>query len=225
MKLLEENLESKIDQGYSSALEFGGEIILNDERGVRVGMMRPITERHLDDVDLIEKITNWRNAHMANFLSHFVATPDRTRAWLKNVVLKSNGQILWLIYDGDAHLAGHFGFKDLNSESVMLDNAIRGERVGHPKLFVIAGQALVAWLWQNTSVKKICTIILSKNIPAIMMNRQIGFTQSKRLPLLLVEDGEEGRRFSLGEDGFDSPSNDYCYKMWIERNCDQKKVA
>ena len=120
--------------------------------GGLIGVMKPITSSHLDSSDVIEKLTQWRNANMSSFLTQFEATPERTQNWIKNVLLKSSGQLLWLVYDQDENLIGHFGFKSFTPQSVLLDNAIRGERRGHPKLFVIAGRALVQWLFQATTV-------------------------------------------------------------------------
>jgi hypothetical protein len=35
---------------------------------------------------------------------------------------------------------------------VLLDNAMRGERVGHPKLFVQASKVLNEWLFEDAGV-------------------------------------------------------------------------
>lgn len=192
-------------------------ITLYDFSGLEIGTLIPLNKNHLHQNDLIDKLTNWRNLNMKSFLSHFVATPDRTRSWLENVVLKSNNQVFFLIYDKDNILIGHFGFKDLNSHSAMLDNAIRGERIGHPKLFVIAGKAIVAWLWENTTINKIYTTVLAENISAIMMNRQIGFTKMIRHPLLLKSEKDGNMQYFIDEEEYFNSGYGYCYKMWMER--------
>ena len=159
------------------------ELTLSDSGGQIVGIMRPLTSRSLKQDDVIQKLTQWRNANMHNFLTRFEATPERTRNWIKKTLLANGNQMLWLIYDQHEALIGHFGFKNLTSQSVLLDNAIRGERRGHPKLLVFAGRSLVKWLFQTTSVQRIDGYVMADNVPAIMMNREIGFHKWNRRSL------------------------------------------
>ncbi len=193
------------------------ELPLCDENGQQIGVMRPITARHIEQTDVMIKLTDWRNANMANFLTHFVATPSRTRDWVQNVLLKNQGQMLWLVFDQNNDMVGHFGFKNLTSESVLWDNAIRGERQGHPKLFVVAGKSLVQWLWQATPVKRINAYVMADNVPSIMMNRQIGFKGWKRHPLIKQTiEGDTG--WDMGAEGQASPNDRYCFTIFIERD-------
>lgn len=213
----EGDLKARLD-----AVLAGTEVIelpLTEENGEPIGVMRPLTARHLDLSHVLDKLTDWRNANMANFLTHFEATPERTRAWVKNVLLKGNGQMLWLVYDQNDNLVGHFGFKNLTSKSVLLDNALRGERQGHPKLFVIAGKSLVQWLWQATLVQRIDAYVMADNVPSIMMNRQIGFQGWERHPLLKqILEGET--HWEIGKAKQTSPDGRYCFSLFIEREKD-----
>jgi hypothetical protein len=192
------------------------ELPLYEGVGRRIGVMRPLTSRHLDQVDVIEKLTDWRNANMSKFLTHFEATPVRTRAWMQNVLLKSRGQMLWLVYDQSDNMVGHFGFKNLTLQSVLLDNAMRGDRKGHPKLFVVAGKSLIKWLWQATSVQRIDAYVMADNVPSIMMNRQIGFQGWVRHPLIKrTIDGDT--HWDIGEEGGGSTEGRYCFTLFIKR--------
>lgn len=215
------NTEGVLKAGLDAVLA-GTELIelpLTEENGQPIGVMRPLTARHLKLSHVLEKLTDWRNANMANFLTHFEATPARTRAWVQNVLLKSRGQMLWLIYDQNDNLVGHFGFKNLTSKSVLLDNALRGERQGHPKLFVVAGKSLVQWLWQATQVQRIDAYVMADNVPSIMMNRQIGFQGWERHPLFKqILEGEVC--WEIGKAGQTSPDGRYCLTLFIERGKD-----
>lgn len=193
------------------------ELPLCDDSGQPIGVMRPLTSGHLEQMDLMEKLTNWRNANMSNFLTHFEATPERTRAWVENVLLKTPGQMLWLIYDHSGEFIGHFGFKNLTSQTVLLDNAMRGERQGHPKLLVVAGKSLVKWIWFSTQVQCIEAYVMADNVPSIMMNRQIGFKGWKRLPLTRRVT-EENIYWDMGKEGQSSPENRYCFKLFLLRD-------
>lgn len=186
-------------------------IALHDDTGAPIGRLVPLTEAHLADDTVIGKLTDWRNASMGSFLTQFTATPERTRNWLQNGVLASSTQMMFLI-EADDVLIGHFGFKDLTHETVLLDNAMRGERGGHPKLLQIAGRALIDWLFANAGVAMVTGYVLSTNPAAIMLNRAIGFDRWEKLPVRREElDGEV--RLVMGEPGEDSADGSYCYKL------------
>ena len=211
---VEDVLQARLDAELAGAEAM--ELPLHEESGQLIGVMRPLTARHLDQMDVMGKLTDWRNANMANFLTHFEATPTRTRAWVQNVLLKNRGQMLWLVYDQNDDLIGHFGFKSLTLESVLLDNAMRGERQGHPKLFVVAGKRLVQWLWEATPVQRINAYVMADNVPSIMMNRQIGFEGWKRHPLIKrILEGDT--HWDMGEEGQTSPDGRYCFTLFMER--------
>jgi len=186
-----------------------------DEDGRTVGVLRPLTQTHLDDQEIIHKLTDWRNQNMENFLSHFVATPARTSNWMRHVLFKRPGQMLFLIYVND-QLVGHFGFKDLIRDEVLLDNAMRGESAGHPRLFVFAGKVLVQWLLCEAAVQRVYAYVMTDNVASVMMNRQIGFGGWIRHPLIKsIRDGET--HWKIGTEGVTSPDSRYCFKFVIER--------
>lgn len=186
-------------------------IELHDDGGAAIGRLVPLTEAHLASDAVIGKLTDWRNASMGSFLTQFTATPDRTRNWLQNGVLASSAQMIFLIYADDV-LIGHFGFKELTHETVLLDNAMRGERGGHPKLLQIAGRALIDWLFAEAGVRTVTGYVLSTNPAAIMLNRAIGFDRWDKLPVRREEvDGEV--RLIMGEPGEASADGTYCYRL------------
>ena len=223
MKLdTEAAVQARLDSILSGAEAM--ELRLCDEIGTPIGVMRPVTAWHLDQTNIMERLTEWRNANMNKFLTQFEGSPERTKAWVQNVLLKSRGQMLFLVYDQNDLLVGHFGFKNLTSQSVLLDNAIRGERGGHPKLFVFAGKALVQWLWRETSVQQIDGYVMADNASSIMMNRQIGFTGWTRLPLLKRIIGGDTHWY-MGKEGQASPEGRFCYSISIYRSLNPFKPA
>jgi len=157
-----------------------------DECNDLVGYLTPITKSRLDDDDLIELLTVWRNDNMNSFLTKFVATPERTRQWLKDVLLSSGTQMLFLVSDLDDNLVGHFGFKDLTQENVLLDNAIKAMRSKNPKLMVYAGRRIIQWLFDNTSINYVRGEVFSDNAVALMMNKQLGFIHKEKHSLVKI---------------------------------------
>jgi len=124
-----------------------------------------------------------------------------------------------LVYDQSGNLVGHFGFKNLTLQSVLLDNAMRGERQGHPKLFVVAGKSLMQWLWQATSVQRVDAYVMADNVPSIMMNRQIGFQGWVRHPLI-KRTIHGDTHWDIGDEGGESADGRYCFTLFIERRMD-----
>ena len=131
--------------------------------------------------------------------------------------------MLWLVYDQNNNLVGHIGFRNLTFQSVQLDNAMRGDRQGHPELLVIAGKSLVQWLWQKTPVKRIDVNVMADNAPSIMMISKIGFQGGKRFPLIkqIVNGCNE---WSVGEEGQSSPDDRYGRHFFIERSASSSSL-
>ena len=186
--------------------------IKNDQDQV-VGQMRPLTLEHLSSRNILQKLTDWRNQNKYRFLTQFQATPERTKNWLANVVFKTPGQMLFLIYEGE-HLIGHLGFKSLTTADGVLDNAIKGEQTAEPKLFVYAHKVLSQWLFDFAKINYLYGYVLTDNIAAIMMNRQIGWAGWARFPL--IKDEKNGEvTWQLGLENQASPDDKYCFKILL----------
>ena len=186
---------------------------IQDDEGLTVGEMFPLTTKHLNEPKLIQLLTDWRNQNMEYFLTQFVATKEQTFNWMENVLFKKNDQLLFLI-KADEKLVGHFGFKNLTANRVLLDNAIRGPRGGHPKLFTFAGKLLVNWLIQMFAIERVDAHVMSENVTSIMMSKQIGFQRWQKYPLM-KEITKSGMNWTMGAKNGLSPDSKYCYKSEI----------
>ena len=208
MNLTHQNLVTDIISDKTSV-----NLKIRDDDGVIIGEMLPLTLKHLNNQKIIQLLTDWRNQNMESFLSQFVATPERTSNWLKNVFFNRSDQLLFLI-SVDEKYVGHFGFKQLTAKDVLLDNAIRGSREGHPKLYTFAGKTLINWLVQIFSIERIYGQVLADNVPAIMMNKQIGFQGWQKYPLVKVMTETENN-WTMGAKNGHSPDAKYCYEVEI----------
>ncbi len=188
---------------------------ITDDKNNKIGELHPLTHLKLQDPEVIQKITEWRNQNMQSFLTQFIATTERTYSWITNVLFKTPGQLLFLVYVENI-LVGHIGFKNLNHKNVMLDNAIRGERIGHPQLFTRAGIVLTNWIFDETTVEYIYGLIEAKNYAAVYMNKQIGFGGWIRHPMTKKTEGIE-TSWIIGEQGALSPENKYVFRVILPR--------
>ncbi|MBT3295050.1 MAG: GNAT family N-acetyltransferase [Verrucomicrobia bacterium] len=191
------------------------EIPICDDSSTRIGTMRPLTKKHIQDSDIAEKLTDWRNRYRECFLTQFVATPERTRHWLKTIAFSESNRLLFLIYSGDL-LIGHYGFRDLSGDSVLADNLLRGERAGHPMLMKYAVLALVKWLFDAMQVNEVYGYIFADNAMGLKLNRDVGFVSTDRLPLQKQVDGDD-ITWIIGKAGEQSPDDRYYQKVVIRR--------
>lgn len=191
-------------------------IPIRDDNGAEIGVMRPIMKMNIQDNDIIEKMTTWRNQYKSFFLTQFNATPSRTKQWLEKMVLSNPSQLLFLIYYGET-LMGQYGFKDLDGNSAFLDNLLRGERGGHPELMKYAVLALAKWLFDVMGVNMVYGYTFANNAMALKLNRDVGFVCTEKYPLQKQVEGDE-IKWVVGKAGEPSPDNHYYKKIVMTRN-------
>jgi len=207
------NIDSFISRVVSGEEVF--EITITDDSGEAIGSLRPLNVNHLDQEDILSSLTDWRNRHMGMFLTQFHATPDRTRSWLENVVFRTSGQMMFLIYE-EENLIGQVGFKDLTYQDGIVDGGMRGNASSNPKILTYAHKALIKWLFDNTQVLCLHGWLVADNPGGIMMNKQVGWHDWEKYPLIREESNGE-TAWSVGNSGEVSPENKYCYKLTIHR--------
>lgn len=184
-------MKNKINDYIGLVISGGVELtipIFDDDKNA-IGSLVPITRFDLSDYDLMCLLSDWRNQNSDKFLTRFYATPERTANWLDKVVFPSQAQMLFLVHDKLEKRVGHTGFKNLSYTSALSDNTIRGIRAEHPKIFVFAIRRLIEWLFDVADIRKVEGEVFSDNIPALMMNRQVGFKLVDKLILEEMQDG------------------------------------
>ena len=165
-------------------------ITIEDDNGLQVGHLRPIIRKDIYDDVLLQTLTKWRKDNMDMFLTNFTATPERTRKYLEKITSDSSAQTLFMVEER-GKLVGQVGWKDLTELDAIMDNGMKGERTDTPKLLIYAHKALAKWLFLNTEIKFIYGWLFADNIPGIMMNKQIGWSEWIRHPLIKSSAEEE----------------------------------
>lgn len=159
--------------------------------GCTLATLRPINKDILPEIDMIvDALTKWRNKAMPFFKTGFIATNERTLNWLVNTVIPSEQKILFLIYVEDK-MIGHFGLCNITEDSAELDNAIRGERGGHPDLFKYVEKKILDIAFSKLGVNKIYGRLFSNNFLAMTLHKQFGFQENSRSPLKLLKSKDE----------------------------------
>jgi RimJ/RimL family protein N-acetyltransferase len=193
------------------------EVVLNiniiDHEARVIGHLRPITKTAPSDGELIQKLTDWRNRFRGRFFTQFTATFERTRSWLRDVVLADDTRLLFMINSNDK-LMGHIGFKDLglHGRSAELDNLIRGEMEGHRQLTYYAEVALIHWMFKTLEIDLIYACPLADNSLVLKLHYAVGFEPTATFPLFRVEQAGE-IRLEMGEPGSLSPYGLYARRI------------
>ncbi len=182
-----------------------------DDAGSSVGSLRPLNVNHLSNSDIVTALTNWRNKNMGMFLTQFVATPERTKNWLENVVFKTQDQMLFLIYEGES-LIGQVGFKDLTYQDGIVDGGMRGNASQNPKILTYAHKTLIGWLFENAQIGCLYGWLIATNPGGIMMNKQIGWCDWEKYPLIKKDNNGEISWVVGNKDDVASEKR-YCYKL------------
>ena len=191
--------------------EFTVTIKIVDDEGIPIGHLWPITKAAGSNSELIQRLTDWRNRARTHFFTQFTATYERTRSWLKDIVLPDDHRLLFVI-NSDSKPLGHIGFRDLHDRTVELDNLIRGEIGGHPQLIYHSEVALIHWMFQNLEIDSVCAWVLAHNTVVSSLHKRVGFEPVERVPLLKVQ--QEGTlRFEKGDPTGVSPSGLYAQRI------------
>ena len=153
------------------------------------GCLIPVSYAHRQDRYLLERLTDWRNAHKEVFPTQFIATIDGTESWLVNRLLTVEDRILFLVIDPCDRLIGHMGFNDcLNSDMLFeIDNVIRGEAGCAKGIFSKALHALMEWASQTFNVKGFFLRVMDDNPHAIQFYKRNRFIEDRRISLFKTE--------------------------------------
>lgn len=208
-KMSNGEIQAFINKVLSSEVKF--EIVIEDENNQSVGLLKPITKNDIDNLKLLQTLTKWRSDNMEMFMTNFTATTERTRKYLDKVTDIGSRQTLFIIEE-KGKIVGQVGWKDLTQNDAIMDNGMKGERTINPKLLIYAHKSLAKWLFLNTNIKFMYGWLFADNIPGIMMNKQIGWSQWIRHPMMKLITGDEWA-WEIGSEGKTSPDNKYCFKL------------
>jgi RimJ/RimL family protein N-acetyltransferase len=146
-----------------------------DDCGRYIGSLLCMDSALASEDSIVSSLTAWRQRYMKYFLTQFSANDDRTRAWLRSVVIPSYDRILFIIVASTNEVIGNFGVCNLTNSEGELDNLIRGEKGGHRKLVYFSELALLSWMFGRLNYEKAYLHVFSNNLPTINLHSSIGF--------------------------------------------------
>ncbi|PZM07417.1 GNAT family N-acetyltransferase [Rhizobium tubonense] len=163
------------------------QVPIRDETGLPLGSLCCLDRGLVDRADLVSAMTEWRNQSMRFFLTQFTATPDRTKQWLKNVVLPAKDRILFVILDIEGEPIGNFGLANISSDTVEVDNVLRRQHATSKNIMFYASVALIHWAFQALGVDRTQLHVFETNDRALRLYKRLGFEVSEHFQLRRTE--------------------------------------
>lgn len=161
---------------------FATEIPVINDQNVKVGLLAPINRHLANDVAIVNSLADWRRRFKRFFFTQFEVTSARTQNWLNEIVVKDDTRILFLIKDATDKLTGHVGAANISGDSAELDNFIRGERGGDPKLMLLSGLSLIGWLYGTLKIEKIYARVIANNFRTLSVYEAAGCFERSEFP-------------------------------------------
>lgn len=166
----------------------------------QVGTLVPVTAACLTDSRSIARLARWREAAPEAFPSVAAVTVEGTARWLEKAVLGQPDRMLFWVHDTDGKPVGHAGFFrfDPESNSIEIDNVVRGEKGCSRGIMTLAVRALCGWALDHLEVETLCLRVFDDNTRAIRLYRAVGFQELFRLPLVRQEEPGGHRWLEVG---------------------------
>jgi perosamine synthetase len=156
------------------------------------GYLLPVCEAHLEDDELLQKITDWRNINVEVYPSQLTATLESTRAWMKDRLLAIPDRILFLVVDNTGRHIGHIGFNGCCNDDFLfeIDNVIRGVHGVGKGFFSKAMYSLIEWARKTINVNGFFLRVMQDNLKAIEFYKHNSFYEECLIPLVRENKGD-----------------------------------
>lgn len=192
------------------------DILIQNSIGAFVGALVPVNEKVAADQALLKALTLWRKKFNGCFLTQFEPTVERTEKWLRNIVIKDDTRLLFLVFDCYGKAIGHFGACNIVEHQAELDNVLRGEKSDDPRFMSYAVMTGLDWLYGELGVDRVLLHVFSNNEKAIGFYKRLGFSEARQYALSRVQEGHEVR-YLLGA-GKGDPVDFAYLEMALERS-------
>lgn len=169
-----------IQEAYLRAIPVPGE-----------GYLLPVCEVHLQDDELLQKLTEWRNLNVEVYPTQFTATLESTRAWMKDRLLAVSDRMLFLVVDNTGKVIGHIGFNGCHNDDFLfeIDNVVRGVHGVGKGLFAKAMNSLIEWASKSINVNGFFLRVMENNHKAIEFYKRNSFIEEYQIPLVRESNG------------------------------------
>jgi len=161
-------------------------LIITNDQGREIAYLELISRDDLNNKELIEKVTLWRELNKTCFLTEFVPTIERTKNWLERSIVDNPERILFKIFTLDNILVGHIG-AIFRGTYIEYDYYILGVKVEIKNFAITIARFFLLWLFGIESVSYILGNVRSDNVHAMDFHIRTGFRVNRQVPLARFE--------------------------------------
>lgn len=169
-------------QSYVRSIVGTKKIEVTDDSNNVIGYLQMLSDSDIEDKELIEKFTNWRNKYMSCFFSSFISTNERTKTWIVNSVLKNEDKAIFKILNNKSELVGHIGAIN-RKDCIEYDNLIREGEVNIPNFTFFVTIVFMKLLFSVRNIDFILGKCISSNLKGIRLHKRTGFEIYNEVPV------------------------------------------
>ena len=144
--------------------------------------------------ETVSLLYNLRKKYRKMFATDFEMTEDKTRNWIKNLILGNSGRILFMIYFDNKKIGciGNGGYDEKNNSS-RLDNMMKDPLCNLSGAMTIVEKVYLKWMFDDLKLSKITGFLFSDNSRMIKIHKKCGWITVDVVPIKKIFTEEETR--------------------------------
>ena len=144
--------------------------------------------------ETVNLLYNLRKKYRKMFATDFEMTEDKTRNWIKKLILENPERILFMIYFDNKKIGciGNGGYDKKNNSS-RLDNMMKDPLCNLPGAMTIVEKVYLKWMFDDLKLSKITGFLFSDNSRMMKIHKKCGWITTDVVPIKKIFTEEETR--------------------------------
>ena len=144
--------------------------------------------------ETVNLLYNLRKKYRKMFAHDFEMTEEKTRNWIKKLILGNPERILFIIYFNNKKIGciGNGGYDKKNNSS-RLDNMMKDPLCNLPGAMTIVEKVYLKWMFDDLKLSKITGFLFSDNSRMIKIHKKCGWITTDVVPIKKIFTEEETR--------------------------------
>jgi len=142
--------------------------------------------------ETVNLLYNLRKKYRKMFATDFEMTEEKTRSWIKKLILGNPERILFIIYFDNKKIGciGNGGYDKKNNSS-RLDNMMKDPLRNLPGAMTIVEKVYLKWMFDDLKLSKITGFLFSDNSRMMKIHKKCGWITIDVVPIKKIFTGEE----------------------------------
>ena len=144
--------------------------------------------------ETVNLLYNLRKKYRKMFATDFEMTEEKTRNWIKKLILGNPERILFIIYFDNKKIGciGNGGYDKKNNSS-RLDNMMKDPLCNLPGAMTIVEKVYLKWMFDDLKLSKITGFLFSDNSRMMKIHKKCGWITTDVVPIKKIFTEEETR--------------------------------